>query len=203
MDYPTLTRFFSLHFLVPFLILGLVMAHVLLLHERGSKNPLGLKSKGDKVLFTPYYGIKDLFGFFLYFFFVCFFICFPEDFMEYQNFIEANALVTPTHIQPEWYFLGAYAVLRCIPKKLGGVVGLCLFVLVFFLFPFVTGRLNRGFYLKSGAQVVFWMWVFNMGFLTWLGSQPVEEPYDFWRQLSSLFYFGFFFSIVNTWSIIA
>lgn len=191
-DYPTLTRFFSLHFLAPFIIFRVFVAHTMFLHESGSKNPLGLSSKGDKILFTPYFGVKDIFGIFIFFLFICFFICFPEGFMEYQNFIEAKALVTPTHIQPEWYFLGAYAVLRCIPKKLGGVIGLVLYVLIFFIFPFLTGRVNRGFKREVIYQFFFWLWVANVGFLTWLGSQPVEEPYGLWSQVCSIYYFGYF-----------
>lgn len=143
MDTPTLSRFFGLHFVIPFILLGLVGVHILLLHSTGSKNPLTIKSKGDKVSFLPYFWFKDVFGFLLRFIFVygIFFIR-PESLVEYQKFIQANFLVTPSHIQPEWYFLAAYAVLRAIPRKLGGVIALASFVLILYILALGSNPAN-------------------------------------------------------------
>lgn len=139
MDYPTLSRFFSLHFLLPFLILALVGVHIGYLHQRGSNNPVSLIRYGDKIIFSPYFIIKDLFGFILRFVVVLLYpLINPRLVIESQNFIHANCLVTPPHIQPEWYFLAAYAVLRSIPNKLGGVVALLMFVLIYYFLPFFS-----------------------------------------------------------------
>jgi len=131
-DSPTLNRFFSLHFILPFILVVLIFIHLILLHDNGSRNPLGLNSKRDKVKFHSYFSLKDFLGFsFTFFLFLVFFV-FPESFMEYQNFLERKPLVTPTHIQPEWYFLPAYAILRCVPNKLGGVIALVIFIMILF-----------------------------------------------------------------------
>lgn len=147
MDYPTLTRFFALHYLLPLIIVVVMLIHVLYLHETGSNNPLGVGRKGDKLGFHPYFSLKDVWGglvgvggvYFLFF-------QSPESFVEYQNFIPANFMVTPPHIQPEWYFLSAYAVLRAIPRKLGGVLALVGFVLVYYFLPLLCRglKVNRG-----------------------------------------------------------
>jgi ubiquinol-cytochrome c reductase cytochrome b subunit len=121
--------------LLPFVLLFLVVLHVIFLHEKGSNKPLGLKSNGDKIFFHNFFSVKDFLGFFFGVVLINFFFLSPDSFMEYQNFLQANPLVTPTHIQPEWYFLPAYAVLRSIPKKLGGVISLVFFILVIGLFP--------------------------------------------------------------------
>lgn len=141
MDYPTLTRFFSFHFLFPFILVVLVIIHLLFLHETGSLNPLGLKSKRDKVYFFPFFSKKDILGLILVIILIYIFLVVPKKFMEYQKFLEAKALVTPTHIQPEWYFLPAYAVLRSIPKKLGGVVALVMFLLMLFFLPLINKKI--------------------------------------------------------------
>lgn len=155
--YPTLTRFFSLHFLLPFLIAVFVLVHLIFLHETGSNKPLGLSSAGDKVPFHPYFTIKDILGFrivlFLFFFIV---VSIPDYFGDPENYIEANPLVTPVHIQPEWYFLPAYAILRSIPKKLGGVIALLMSILVLFLFPLVSMFCNRGYFYSLLHQLFFW-----------------------------------------------
>ena len=198
-DYPTLTRFFSLHFILPFLLLVLVLLHMVLLHETGSKNPLGVISKKDKVFFFPLFGLKDLFGFFFFFFFNFFFFFSPSIFLEYQKFLEAKPLVTPNHIQPEWYFLAAYAVLRSIPKKLGGVLSLGFFVCILFLVPIISSKnLKKKVKLRKTRfstifQCLFWLWVLNFLFLTWLGACPVEYPFLDLSRGSSLIYFFFFF----------
>ena len=138
MDNATLVRFFAFHFLVPFLIIGLSVVHLVFLHEVGANNPLGVSAFGDSVSFHPYYSYKDLYGFFLFFFLLfCFCLFFPYLLNDPENFIPANPLVTPVHIQPEWYFLFAYAILRAIPNKLGGVVALLMSIVVLFLVPFI------------------------------------------------------------------
>lgn len=142
MSFPTLVRFFRFHFLFPFVLAFFVVLHIFYLHETGSKKPLGINRNGVKVFFNPYFSVNDLVGiFFVVTVFVIFRLGFPYLFMDRENFIEAKFLVTPVHIQPEWYFLAAYAILRSIPNKLGGVVALLMFVVMFFLLPFVRFRL--------------------------------------------------------------
>jgi len=161
-DYPTLTRFFSLHFLFPFILCVFVLLHFIFLHETGSNNPLGLKRNGDKIFFFPLFASKDILGGFMIFFLFLFFFSFSKRFMEYQNFLEAKSLVTPTHIQPEWYFLPAYAVLRSIPNKLGGVIALFLFIVILFFLPFIfkfnkLGELSlRKFRFRVKYQIFYW-----------------------------------------------
>lgn len=129
--------------MLPFIILFFVGIHIIFLHERGSRNPLGLTGEGDKTGFYPYFLIKDLLGFFFVITVVnYYFILKFENFVEYQNFLEGNPLQTPPHIQPEWYFLPAYAVLRSIPRKLGGVIALALFVLILYILPFTAKNKN-------------------------------------------------------------
>jgi ubiquinol-cytochrome c reductase cytochrome b subunit len=197
-DYPTLTRFFSLHFLVPFVLLFFVILHLIFLHERGSKNPLGVSSKKDKIYFFPFFFLKDTFGFFTIFFLFFVFFFRPRRFFEFQKFLEANPLVTPTHIQPEWYFLPAYAVLRAIPKKLGGVLALVSFIFILFFIPFIY-YLNKKFSVslrkcrfKLGFQIRFWFWIFKFFFLVWIGACPVEYPFLELSRFCSFFYFCFF-----------
>uniref|UniRef100_A0A343VVI8 Cytochrome b n=1 Tax=Bothromesostoma personatum TaxID=27905 RepID=A0A343VVI8_9PLAT len=198
-DYPTLTRFFSFHFIFPFILLVFMILHLIFLHEKGSNNPLGLNSNNDKVLFFPLFALKDIFGFFLLFILFFFFFFSPNSFLEYQNFLEANALVTPLHIQPEWYFLPPYAVLRCIPNKLGGVLGLFSFIFILFLLPILNNtNINNNTFLRNSSynfifQSLFWIWIINFFLLMWLGASPVEFPYLQISRVCSLIYFFFFF----------
>ena len=142
---PTLTRFFVLHFLLPFLILGLVIVHIVFLHENGSSKPLGLSSDGDKIFFYPYFGLKDFFGFcFVGLFYLFISLRYPYIFMCYENFMEANVLSTPEHIEPDWFLLMPYAVLRSIPKKLGGVISLVCVIFIWFLLPLIKNSWYRG-----------------------------------------------------------
>ena len=190
---PTLNRFFSLHFLFPFIILGLVILHLVYLHEKGSSNPLELNSSGDKIKFFPYFIFKDIFGFLIIFFFFSLFFLNPNFFVEREKFIVSNPLITPIHIQPEWYFLAAYAILRCIPKKLGGVLALifAVIILLVYIFSFTTKILN--FKNSLFSSILFWFWVFNFLFLTWLGSMVVEDPFIILSQISGILYFFFYF----------
>lgn len=190
---PTLTRFFSLHYLLPFVIAAFVLLHLIFLHENGSKNPLGVKREGDKIPFHPYFTIKDILGFRLVLF-VFLTICtiLPDYFGDPEKYIEANALVTPIHIQPEWYFLPAYAILRAIPNKLGGVIALLMSILVLFSFPYICSLTNRGYFYSLNHQILFWGWVRIILVLLWVGARPVESPYVDIGGLATIAYFAFF-----------
>jgi len=189
---PTLTRFFALHYLLPFVVTALVILHIFFLHLYGSSNPLGVSSNTNKVSFHYYYSVKDLYVYFVFFFVFLFFtLKYGYAFIDAENFIPANPLVTPTHIQPEWYFLFAYAILRSIPNKLGGVLGLVLAVIVLFLFSLSTSKLLfRGTIYSPLARFTFWSLVSVFFLLTWLGSCPAESPYTEVALLSTIAYFG-------------
>jgi len=192
-DNATLSRFFAFHFLVPFLILGLSAVHLVFLHEVGANNPLGVNSFGDSVSFHPYYSSKDLFGAVLVVFLLFFFVLtFPSLIGDPENYILANPLVTPVHIQPEWYFLFAYAILRAIPNKLGGVVALLFSILVLFFVPVLFVSKYRGEVFYPIGQVFFWGFVRVFFLLTWVGRCPVEAPYVVYGQIFSVLYFSFF-----------
>nr|YP_008082974.1 cytochrome b [Pyura gangelion]CCO25753.1 cytochrome b [Pyura gangelion] len=188
----TLTRFYTFHFLFPFVLVVLSLLHLVFLHEKGSNNPLKGSSNTLKIFFWPYSGIKDLLGFFFLFFFFFLLVFFgPSMFMDPENFMKANPLVTPTHIKPEWYFLFAYAILRCIPNKSLGVLALVMSIIMLLLMPIINFSMKKhemkvySFYY----QIFFWVWGVNFIILTWLGGAPVEEPYIMLAQISSVVYF--------------
>jgi len=190
----TLLRFFSLHFLLPFLVLGMTGVHLLFLHQTGSNNPLGVNSNFDKILFHPYFSLKDLFGVFLLLLLFRGLVFFwPWLLGDPENFIPANPLVTPLHIQPEWYFLMAYAILRSIPNKLGGVIALAISIIILCICPFIYSRSFKGFRFYPLNQIVFWVHINIWCLLTWLGARPVEDPYIFLGQVFSLIYFRYYF----------
>lgn len=191
-DRATLTRFYSFHFLFPFLVMGLRVLHLVFLHEIGANSPLGLFSFGGNVPFHPYFSLKDFFGLFIVFFlFILVVFLYPFILVDPENFISANSLVTPIHIQPEWYFLFAYAILRAVPYKLGGVLALLCSVLVLFLMPFLFLGLITGEIFYPINQVLFWFFVNIFFFLTWLGRCPVEAPFIIFGQVFSFFFFFF------------
>nr|YP_008082961.1 cytochrome b [Polycarpa mytiligera]CCO25740.1 cytochrome b [Polycarpa mytiligera] len=189
---PTLTRFYTFHFLFPFLIAVFSLVHLVFLHRTGSSNPLKLSSGGMKMPFWPYSGIKDVLGFLIVFslyFLIVFFL--PNYFGDPENFMKANPLVTPVHIKPEWYFLFAYAILRCIPDKTLGVVALVMSILMLLLLPFLNKVVNLSYTKTVGMwyQIIFWVFSVNFVLLTWLGGSPVEEPYIILARICSVVYF--------------
>nr|YP_006234429.1 cytochrome b [Robertsicus elaphensis]AET63076.1 cytochrome b [Robertsicus elaphensis] len=192
-DNSTLIRFFSLHFIFPFMLLIMMMIHIILIHEKGSSNPLGISINIDKIPFHPYFTIKDFMGFFFFFFiFMIIIMQFPYNLMDAENFNMANPMTTPVHIQPEWYFLFAYAILRSVPNKLGGVFSLILSILIMLSFPFTMSNKFSSFYFNFKKKMIFWFFVNMFLILTYLGMMPIEYPFIFMSQFSAFFYFTFF-----------
>nr|UPX88315.1 cytochrome b [Dilophus febrilis] len=192
-DNATLMRFYSIHFLLPFIIAAMTMIHLLFLHQTGSNNPLGLNSNIDKIPFHPYFSYKDIVGFMITL--LCLLMLTlinPYMLSDPDNFIPANPLVTPIHIQPEWYFLFAYAILRSIPNKLGGVIALVLSIAILFILPFykLMKFQNTSFYPIN--QMLFWNMTIIVILLTWIGARPVEPPYVFTGQILTVLYFSYY-----------
>jgi ubiquinol-cytochrome c reductase cytochrome b subunit len=188
----TLTRFFTFHFILPFILLALVVIHLIFLHETGSSNPVGINSNFDKIPFHPYFSSKDIVGWVVIFGgLVILSLKDPWLLGDPENFLPADPLVTPVHIKPEWYFLFAYAILRSIPNKLGGVVALVLSIAVLYTLP-LTKSQNVRLYNKPFSKITFWFWVANCSLLTWIGGNPVEEPYITIGQASRIIYFLYF-----------
>nr|AOV83581.1 cytochrome b [Phasianella australis] len=192
-DNATLTRFFALHFLMPFVIAAMSMLHILFLHETGSNNPLGLNSDSDKVSFHSYYTFKDIVGFMVLLFFLSMLVLLDPFLLgDPENFIPANPLVTPVHIQPEWYFLFAYAILRSIPNKLGGVIALAMSVIILFVIPISHMGKTQSMAFYPLNQILFWILVGILAILTWIGACPVEAPYEMIGQVFTVLYFSYY-----------
>nr|YP_010627107.1 cytochrome b [Dierna strigata]WBK26798.1 cytochrome b [Dierna strigata] len=192
-DNATLTRFYTFHFLLPFVILMMTMIHLLFLHQTGSNNPLGLNSNYDKIPFHPFFSYKDILGaIILIFSLIMLTLINPYLLGDPDNFIPANPLVTPEHIQPEWYFLFAYAILRSIPNKLGGVIALVMSILILIILPFTFNKKIQGIQFYPLNQFLFWTLVVMIILLTWIGARPVEDPYIITGQLLTIFYFSYF-----------
>ena len=191
-DNPTLSRFYTLHFLLPFLIVGVVVLHIVALHTHGSNNPLGIDRKGpqDSIPFHPFYTIKDLFGlsFALTIFFAVVF--FAPDFLGHpDNYIPADPLKTPAHIVPEWYFLPFYAILRAIPDKLGGVIAMFSAIFVLFLLPWLDTSKVRSATFRPIYKILFWIFLIDAIVLGWVGSKPAEGIYIIISRIATLYYF--------------
>nr|QWM94260.1 cytochrome b [Sisyra aurorae] len=195
-DNATLTRFFTFHFMLPFIIAAFTMIHLLFLHQTGSNNPLGINSNLDKIPFHPYFTFKDIMGFMVMLFSLMMITLWnPYMLSDPDNFIPANPLVTPLHIQPEWYFLFAYAILRSIPNKLGGVIALVLSIAILFILPFTHLSKFRGIQFYPMNKMLFWFMLNIVILLTWIGARPVEDPYIMIGQLLTILYFMYF--IIN------
>jgi len=208
---PTLNRFYALHYLIPFVIVGVVMLHIWALHRFGSSNPVGIEANGpqDKIPFHPYYTIKDLFGLgvFLTLFAALVFFA-PNMLGETINYVEANPLVTPAHIVPEWYFLPFYAILRSVTfdlwflsAKLIGVVLMFGSTMILFLVPWLDRSPVRSARFRPWYKWFFWIWVFDCAVLTWVGANPPEPPYLYIGQVGTVWYFSHFLVILPLLSI--
>nr|QPN53244.1 cytochrome b [Lycorma delicatula]QPN53257.1 cytochrome b [Lycorma delicatula] len=192
-DNPTLNRFFTFHFILPFMLSMMVMLHLMFLHESGSSNPLGMKNNIDKIPFHPYFTTKDILGMAMtMIIFTMMINSNPFLTMDPENFTPANPLSTPPHIQPEWYFLFAYAILRSIPSKLGGVVALMMSILIIMSMPFSMKMKFQTSSFYPINKMMFWIMVNTFILLTWIGARPVEEPYIITGQILTTMYFSFF-----------
>nr|YP_010946425.1 cytochrome b [Balta maculata]WGO57143.1 cytochrome b [Balta maculata] len=201
-DNATLNRFFTFHFLVPFIISAMVMIHLMFLHQTGSNNPLGLNSNIDKIAFHPYFTTKDIFGFMIMMMMLVL-LTLKKPYMlgDPDNFIPANPLITPIHIQPEWYFLFAYAILRSIPNKLGGVIALIMSISILFFMPLIKSNFRSTQFYPTN-QLLYWSMLNIVILLTWIGARPVEEPFIITGQILTILYFLYYILspiLYNAW----
>nr|YP_009236447.1 cytochrome b [Muscina levida]AMH85745.1 cytochrome b [Muscina levida] len=201
-DNATLSRFFTFHFILPFIVLAMTLIHLLFLHETGSNNPMGLNSNIDKIPFHPYFTFKDIVGFIIMLTILTLLILINPNLLgDPDNFIPANPLVTPVHIQPEWYFLFAYAILRSIPNKLGGVIALVLSIAILMILPFYHLSKFQGTSFYPINKMLFWTMLTTVVLLTWIGARPVEEPFILTGQILTVIYFSYFMMnpLINKW----
>ena len=197
-DNATLNCFFSLHYLLPFVLVALAGIHLIFLHETKSNNPLGLESAYlDKIPFTPYFTIKDLFGLIIFLLIYFYLVYFDPNLLGHSdNYIPANPLVTPAHIVPEWYFLPYYAILRSVPDKLGGVILLVGAIIILLVMPFFVKGQIRSSQFRPLVKFFFWIFFANYILLGWLGGKPIEYPFVEIGQLCTAFYFFYFILIL-------
>ena len=198
-DNPTLSRFFSLHYLMPFVIAGVVFLHVAALHITGSNNPLGIDPKGpqDTLPFHPYYTAKDSVGLVVYFIVFAFLVFFMPNYLGHpDNYIPANPLVTPAHIVPEWYFLPYYAVLRAVPDKLGGVLLMFGSIAVLFILPWLDTSPVRSMRFRPLAKWLLILWGLNFLVLMWAGGKPAEGIYVTISRIATAYYFAYFLVVL-------
>jgi len=192
-DNATLNRFYSLHFLLPFLLAALAVLHLIALHEHGSNNPLGVQSKADRIPFHPYYTFKDVVGFFVFFLFLTILVFFAPNVLGHpDNYTPANALSTPSSIVPEWYLLAFYAILRAIPSKVFGVLAMISAILILFTLPLLDGSRIRSSSFRPLMRGGYWLFIVNFFLLTWIGSQHPEAPYVLIGRACTGLYFSFF-----------
>lgn len=200
---PTLRRFFTLHFLLPFIIAGLTLIHLALLHKDGSNNPLGVDSTGNKVPFYPYFFVKDLFAFFCFMLVFGYFVFYNPNYLGHpDNYIPADSIHTPAHIVPEWYFLPFYTILRSIPHKVGGVVSMFGAILILFIVPFVNTSEVRSTRFRPLFKIFYWLLVTDFMLLLWVGQQPVKDSYVLVGQVATFYYFLFFIFLLPISGII-
>lgn len=195
----TLNRFYSLHYLLPFVIFGLVLLHIWALHVAGQNNPTGLdvKSPSDTVPMSPFAVMKDLFALTVFLIFFLWFVFFAPDYLGHaDNYIPANPLVTPAHIVPEWYFLPFYAILRAIPDKLGGVIAMFAAIVVLLFIPWLDTSRVRSAKYRPMFKWFFWLWVFSCLALGYLGAMPAEGAFVTWSRIFTFYYFAFFLLIM-------
>lgn len=194
-DNPTLNRFFSLHYLIPFVIVGMVVLHIWALHQHGSNNPLGIdvKTPQDTIPFHPYYTVKDFFGYGVFFIIFAWFVFFsPNSLGHPDNYIPANAMVTPPHIVPEWYFLPFYAILRAVPDKLGGVLAMGASIAILFALPWIDRSKVRSAVFRPTYRKLFWVFVVDCVILGYVGGKPAEGAYLYIGQAATVYYFAHF-----------
>ena len=198
-DNALLNRFFALHYLFPFLIVGVVILHIVALHTHGSNNPLGIDKKGpqDSIPFHPYYTIKDLFGLSFVLTIFAFVVFYAPDYLGHpDNYIPADPLKTPAHIVPEWYFLPFYAILRAIPDKLGGVIAMISAILILFVLPWLDTSKVRSATFRPIYKKLFWLLLVDVIILTWIGGKPVEGNYILIGRLATIYYFVHFLFVM-------
>jgi ubiquinol-cytochrome c reductase cytochrome b subunit len=198
-DNATLNRFFALHYLLPLLLVGVVMLHLMALHQHGSNNPLGIDAKGaqDKIPFHPYYTVKDFFGFSVFFLVFSYFVFFNPNVLGHpDNYIPADPMVTPAHIVPEWYFLPFYAILRAVPDKLGGVLAMFGAILVLFVLPWLDTSKVRSGNFRPLFRPFFWLFLLCCIALGYLGAMPADGIYVIMSRLCTAYYFAYFLVIL-------
>jgi ubiquinol-cytochrome c reductase cytochrome b subunit len=198
-DNPTLNRFFSLHYLLPFVITGVVFLHVAALHITGSNNPLGIEPKGpqDTLPFHPYYTSKDSVGLIVYLMVFAALVFFAPNYLGHpDNYIPANPLSTPAHIVPEWYFLPFYAILRAVPDKLMGVLAMFGSIAILYVVPWLDSSPVRSMRFRPIARWLFLLWTVNFFVLTWAGGKPAEGTYVLIARISTAYYFAYFLVIL-------
>jgi len=195
----TLNRFFALHYLLPFIIMGIVILHLVALHTHGSNNPTGVdvKTKKDTIPFHPYYTLKDCFGFGIFFIVFAYFIFYEPNYLGHaDNYIPANPLVTPAHIVPEWYFLPFYAILRAVPDPLLGVIAMFSSIVILFFLPWLDKSPVRSSSYRPVYRVFFWIFAANAVLLGFIGAAPAEGIYVWIGRLATLYYFFHFLVIM-------
>lgn len=205
-DQPTVNRFFIFHFILPFIILAFVILHITILHTTGSSNPIGMSSKKIKIKFANNFSLNDLITVSLFItLFIMLCILKPLLLGDDENFIIANPASTPKHIQPEWYFLLAYRILRSIPNKLGGVIALVIRIAILYITPFTQISKNKNISYYPINKLIFWFFVLNAILLTWIGAQRIEQPFILIGQTGAIFYFSYFIIhpiIIKYWDFI-
>lgn len=202
-DNATLNRFFSLHYLLPFILAALVVMHFIALHEHGSNNPLGTTGNADRLYMHPYFIFKDMVSWFLFLLVLSLFVFYAPNAMGHpDNYIPANPMQTPASIVPEWYLLPFYAILRSIPDKLGGVVAMIGSILILLAMPILDTSRIRGSAFRPLMKLAYWLFVVDFLILTWCGGQHVEEPFITLGQVATGFYFAWFLILVPTVGIV-